>query len=496
MVTADRARGTTVKTPKSQEPIHRHYHRRQAVRRHAQRHHWHFYKNRSDWSFVQNFARAPIRWTRERGVLGAVVLVMAVLGFVVLPGWATIVRNTESSAPPAFIARDIALPPAPFRTSPTALMPKPDPELADWTSVEVQRGHTLGQIFAKLGLDARLLQRVLDGSPKARVLASIRPGDVIDFALGGPIGVTALRFTASETERVVLKITPDSVTEIVVAQPIENRVARAAGRIEHSLFAAGEASGLSDAMIMQMAEVFGYDIDFAQDLRRGDSFSVVYEEIYRDGEKLRNGTILGASFVNGGKEYTAIRFQRADGRYEYFSVDGRSLKKAFLRTPLEFTRISSRFNSARRHPILGTVRAHRGVDYAAPKGTSIRAAGAGKVAFRGWKSGYGNTIILEHAGRYTTLYGHLSRFASNLKAGGRVDQGQVIGHVGMTGLATAPHLHYEFRVGGVHRDPLSIELPKAEPLAADELVRFRAVVQPMLAQFALLKQKPEHLAAR
>ena len=238
-----------------------------------------------------------------------------------------------------------------------------------------------------------------------------------------------------------------------------------------------------------MAEVFGYDIDFAQDLRRGDHFAVIYDEVYRDGERLRSGDILAATFVNGGKRYVALRHPQADGTTGYYDAEGRPLKKAFLRTPVEFSRISSRFSSARRHPILGSVRAHRGVDYAAPKGTPIRTAGNGRVIFRGWKSGYGNCVIVQHPNNVTTLYAHMSRFAAGRGVGTRVNQGEVVGYVGMTGLATAPHLHYEFRVGGVHRDPLTVPLPKAEPLGPAELLAFRRSSTPVMARLTLIEQR-------
>jgi len=246
-----------------------------------------------------------------------------------------------------------------------------------------------------------------------------------------------------------------------------------------------------------MADIFGYDIDFAQDLREGDRFAVVYEEIWRDGEKLRDGDILAASFNNQGRDHTALRFQRGDGSVEYFGGDGRSLRKAFLRTPVEFTRISSGFSVARMHPILGTMRAHRGVDYAAPSGTPIRASGDGRITARGWQSGYGNVVQIDHGNHVSTVYGHMSRFGTGIANGTRVRQGQVIGYVGMTGLATGPHLHYEFRVNGAHRDPLRFVMPPAPPLSGTELAQFRTHSAPLLSELSLLSQEPAtKLAAR
>jgi len=259
------------------------------------------------------------------------------------------------------------------------------------------------------------------------------------------------------------------------------------------LFADGEAAGLSTPLILEMAKVFGYDIDFAQDLRVGDEFSVVYEEVYREGERLRTGDILVASFVNQGRKFTAFRYVFPDGRVEYFDAEGRPMKKGFLRMPIEFARLSSRFNPNRRHPVLGTVRAHRGVDYAASTGTPIMSAGDGRISFVGTQRGYGRTVIVDHGNGITTLYAHMSRFAGR-RNGSRVRQGDIIGYVGSSGLASGPHLHYEFRVKGVHRDPLKVTFPKPEPLPKAELARFHSQTGPWLARLELLEGK--HLASR
>ncbi len=208
---------------------------------------------------------------------------------------------------------------------------------------------------------------------------------------------------------------------------------------------------------------------------------MVYHEHYSEGELLRGGDIIAATFINQGRRYTAIRYTNADGETMYYTEDGRPLRKSFLRTPVEFTRISSVFSTGRKHPILGYMRAHKGVDYAAPTGTPIRAAGDGKIVFRGWKSGYGNFVMIQHNKEISTAYGHLSRFAG-IKNGERVQQGQTIGYVGMTGLATGPHLHYEFRVGGKHRNPLTVTLPPPEPLPAAQLAQFRQQSAPMLTR--------------
>ena len=251
---------------------------------------------------------------------------------------------------------------------------------------------------------------------------------------------------------------------------------------------------MSGAATLELAKAFGYDIDFAQDLRVGDEFHVIYEEIWRDGERLRSGDILAATFVNQGRRYQVFRYVFADGRSDYYDAEGRPMKKGFLRMPIDFARISSRFSTARKHPVLGTTRAHRGVDYAARTGTPIMAAGDGKVLFSGWKNGYGRTVILQHNNKITTLYAHMSKFAG-LRTGARVRQGDVIGYVGASGLASGPHLHYEFRIAGVHRDPLKVTRPKPEPLPASELARFELQREPLLAQLAL-REGNALLAAR
>jgi murein DD-endopeptidase MepM/ murein hydrolase activator NlpD len=232
---------------------------------------------------------------------------------------------------------------------------------------------------------------------------------------------------------------------------------------------------------MDMAGIFEWDIDFIQDVREGDTFTVIYEELWRDGVKLRDGEIVAAEFVNQGKPFRAARFRDSTGRAGYYTPEGRSVRKAFIRAPLNFTRISSNFNPSRRHPVLNTIRAHRGVDYAAPTGTPIRAAGDGKVLFRGVQGGYGNTIVLQHGSNITTLYGHLSRFG-NARAGARVNQGDVIGYVGSSGLATGPHLHYEYRVNGAHRNPRTVSLPPADPIAADQQTAFTAATDSLWRQ--------------
>ncbi|MBB5207443.1 OapA family protein [Chiayiivirga flava] len=362
-----------------------------------------------------------------------------------------------------------------------------------WRTVTVQPGQTMGDIFASLSLPGATLHRLLDRPGAGEALTKIRPGNTFDFDIAADGTLRGLRFDRGESARVTLTLVGDEIVESVLQRDVQSRIQMTGGEIRGSLYADGAKAGLGNGTIVAMATVFGYDIDFAQDLRVGDSFSVVYEDIYRDGERLRSGDILAATFVNQGKRYTAFRYVFEDGRVEYFDADGRPLKKSFLRTPLEFTRISSLFSTGRKHPILGKVRRHAGVDYAAPSGTPIRAAGDGRVTFAGWKNGYGRTVIVDHGRGYTTLYGHLSKFGK-YKTGTRVSQNATIGYVGMSGLATGPHLHYEFRVNGAHRDPLKVTLPKPEPLPRSELARFQMQTQPLLAKLDLLDGKRRYAA--
>jgi len=266
----------------------------------------------------------------------------------------------------------------------------------------------------------------------------------------------------------------------------EVRVGNASGIIRDSLFVSAQRAGLSDRFILELATIFAYDIDFALDIQEGDQFTLLYEENYLNGKKIGEGKILAASFSNQGKTYYAVQFEDDDGHSEYFTPDGMSLKKAFLRTPVDFSRISSGFSLGRKHPILNRIRAHKGVDYAAPTGTSIKAAGDGKIAFRGVKGGYGNVIVIQHGETYSTLYGHMSRFKKGLSVGDRVRQGETIGYVGSSGLATGPHLHYEFLVNGSHRNPLTVKLPEAMPLERKYRSSYKAMAGDLVKQLDLI----------
>lgn len=351
-------------------------------------------------------------------------------------------------------------------------------------NVEVQRNDTLDQIFRRLELSLADLAdiRALDAARHA--LDRLHPDDVLTiFKRGEQIVSLSRPLSLSQTLH-VQRNAGDQFEASIEEVPLQRNVATATGTIDSSLYAAASRAGLRDAKTQQLAEIFRWDVDFVLDLREGDSFAVMYEQLKRDGRVVGDGEILAAEFINDGKRYRAVRFVNAAGKADYYTPDGQSLRKAFLKAPVQFSRISSVFNPKRRHPVLNTIRAHRGVDYAAPSGTPVRAAGAGRVQFRGVKGGFGNVIEIEHAGKVVTRYGHLSRFASGLAAGAKIEQGEVIGYVGSTGLATGPHLHFEYIERGVNLDPQKA-MKRAEPgapIPAAERSAFDAQSAPLLAQ--------------
>jgi murein DD-endopeptidase MepM/ murein hydrolase activator NlpD len=344
----------------------------------------------------------------------------------------------------------------------------------------VKRGDTLEVLFRRNGLSLADLAAMVALPDASGALKLLKPGDRLEISHSDG-QVLSLRREIDDIKVLSIARQESGFAANTIEREVDIRVTGAHGEIESSLFEAGTDAGIGDRTTMDMAGIFEWDIDFIQDVREGDKFTVIYEELWRDGVKLRDGEIVAAEFVNQGKPFRAARFRDESGRGSYFTPEGRSVRKAFIRAPLNFTRISSNFNPNRRHPVLNTIRAHRGVDYAAPTGTPIRAAGEGKVLFRGVQGGYGNTIVLQHGGNITTLYGHLSRFG-NARAGARVSQGDVIGYVGKSGLATGPHLHYEYRVNGVHRNPRTVALPPADPIAADEQTAFMAATEPLWRQ--------------
>ena len=448
-----------------------------------------FHFQRTKWTFIQNIIAAPISWRREHWFLAGIVVSVIVMTGAVLPNWAAAMRDTNASLPPATF--DIPLPAlSPDDSALSAAIDAANVEpLVDdtgWQVVNVRSGQTLGDIFQQQGLGAADLARLLDDHSNTSALRHIRPGDEFAFLRNGDGSLHALRFDRDEHTRVIASFAGNGLKQTTLERNIEHRTRVVHGTIQDSLFGAGAAAGMSDAMIAQLANAFNYDIDFVHDLREGDNFTAIYDDVYREGEHLRDGAMIGAIFMNRGKRHSAFRFTNSAGETQYYTDDGRPQRKEFLRMPVDFMNITSRFSSARLHPILGTMRAHQGVDFAAPSGTPIHAAGNGKIAFRGWQSGYGNVVIIQHDAHHSTLYGHMSRFGGE-QVGQHVSQGQTIGFVGMTGLATGPHVHYEFRIDGQHRDPLTVTSLPAQPLPGADLARFRTQTQPTLAKLKTLE---------
>ena len=307
-----------------------------------------------------------------------------------------------------------------------------EPAAGEPLEVEVKPGDSFYLLFKRQGFSESEFAALLRDDVLRDELKRVHPGQRFTFHADAEGGLQRLDYEIEPERSLRVDRVADRFQSAYVQTELERRVANAAGSINSSLFLAGQASGLSDKLIMQMAEIFGWDIDFALDIRGGDRFSVIYTELFKDGEKVKDGPILAAEFVNQGRTVRALRFQDEEGRIGYFTPDGLSMRKAFLRTPVEFGRISSRFDLNRMHPVLHTIRAHRGVDYAARRGTPVKATGDAKVAFAGRKGGYGKTVILRHGGTYTTLYAHLHNLARGIRAGASVTQGQVIGDVGST----------------------------------------------------------------
>jgi murein DD-endopeptidase MepM/ murein hydrolase activator NlpD len=367
-------------------------------------------------------------------------------------------QATSTLQPAAAVA-----PRAAAEKQPRLAAAEPLAEALSSIDVIVSRNDTLDHIFRRLKLNLADLAS-LRGLPNIRAsLDSLRPGESLhlthrDGALFG------LERRLSDTQ--TLKVSRDGgeLKANVLENPVQTKLRTVRGTINSSLFEAVEAAGGHDQTAVSLADIFGWDIDFVLDVQPGDSFVVTYPEIWRDGTYLKDGPIEAAEFVNQGKPFRAVRYTDPTGGTHYYAPDGKSLQKAFLRAPVEFTRVSSKFNSARLHPILNTIRAHKGVDYAAPIGTPVHAAGDGRILYAGVMGGYGNVVQIEHSRSITTVYGHLSRFAHGIHAGTHVNQGEVIAYVGMTGLATGPHLHYEYRVNGVFKNPQTVALPGAEPM--------------------------------
>ena len=423
------------------------------------------------------------KWSHEHWLLAGMFGVVGTALIAIVPGFANAMRAPSQDLVPSRVSLALPLPQS-----------KVDSPASDsgWQIVRIRSGETLGIVFEQLKLPATLMHRLLGETSARNALTHLREGQELAFELDGSGQLKTLRFDRDDKSRVDLKVAGDSITEDVQLRQVERRVEIAAGTITSSLYADGARAGLSSSAINEMANIFKYDIDFVEDLRDGDTFQVVYEELWRDGQRIGTGDVIGTTFTNRGKRFTAYSYAQ-NGKTEYFDETGRPLKKVLMRIPIEFARLSSTFGM-RKHPVLGRMRAHKGVDYAARTGTPIMAAGDAKVSFVGWKSGYGRAVILDHGQGRSTLYGHMSAWSKE-KVGQHVSQGSTIGYVGMSGLATGPHLHYEFRINGSQVNPLTVTMPKPQPLAGAELLRFRAATAPAVAKL-LLVEKNTRLASR
>ena len=410
-------------------------------------------------------------------------LAVAVLGLSGVAAFGLVPDTTPETVPARAILRELPNPVIAALDAPEAAAPA----ARYWREERIRRGDTIGSVLARLAVDDPEATAFLRADPAARPLYQLRPGKPLRVEIDAAGRLESLRFVAGGGNLLSIERHDDGFTATSSAAPVEMRWAMASGEITSSLFAAADASDLPDAVTLQLTDVFGGDIDFYHDLRRGDRFAVVYEVRYLDGEAVGAGRIVAAEFTHLGKVSRAYLWRDPAGVESYFADDGSALRKAFLRSPMEFSRVASGFSNARFHPILQTWRAHNGVDYPAPIGTPVRATASGKVLLAGAQNGYGNVVHVEHRGAFSTLYAHLSRIAPGMRPGTRVVQGDVIGYVGQTGWATGPHLHYELRVANEPRDPLTVALPNGEPLSPANRSAFTAGIKPVAAQLLLAR---------
>ena len=402
------------------------------------------------------------RWSRRQWIHASLFTTIGIMIATIVPGFSTV---TQPPAPEPLATLALNLP--------ELSLEKQQGTVGDsWQIVKVKPGQTLGSLFKELEIPAETLQRILKHPGAKASLTRLKPGTEIAFDLPVSGELRTLRYDRDADHRIELSLVDEAIKERVVARESTTRTVVLSGKVGRSLNRSARKAGLTAANINSLTDdIFKYDIDFDSDLDADDRFSVVVEQTWREGELVSTSPVLAATFTVDGKLHSGFRYARPGSKPEYFTAQGRPLKKAFIRMPIPYARLSSKFG-ARRHPVLGSMRMHKGVDYAASSGTPIMAAGDARVEFVGWQRGYGNTVILNHGRGYTTLYGHMSRTAK-LRKGQSVPQGTVIGYEGSTGLSTGPHLHYEFRVNGAHRNPLSITMPPPEPLGGAQLAAYR-----------------------
>ncbi|MGB0459378.1 MAG: peptidoglycan DD-metalloendopeptidase family protein [Porticoccaceae bacterium] len=369
-------------------------------------------------------------------------------------------------------------------TDETQLSQAPDIYI-NWKEQTVASGDNLSRLFYRAGLNDLDVYRV-SNAKQGKSLRNLLPGEVLRFGIDSEGKLIEMRYERSALEAYVFSVRGNQfVSEHIIREPEVLKSYRE-GTIKESLYLAGKRANIPDKTVMELANIFGWDIDFVFDIRKGDSFAVLFEERYIDGVRLGTGNILAASFTNRGKTYKAVRYTNSQGQTNYYTPDGLSMRKAFLRTPLDIFRISSGFNLRRKHPIHKKIKAHRGVDYAAPTGTPVYSSGDGRVLEAGYTKANGNYVFIQHGQTYITKYIHLHR--KKVRTGQSVKQRQVIGTVGATGYATGPHLHYEFLVNGVHRNPRTVSLPKANPIPKAEKSRFNSMALALLEQLTANQQ--------
>ncbi len=434
--------------------------------------------------FWASFSPRP-SWRHAWAIFICLGLLAVVLSFVPKPNaiHASVTTAPQPAPPPVVVqAASPAEPTALSSASrtPGAKTQSSPPVPRQWDAeVTIRPGDSLSLIFKRLGL-SRSVPALLRLGEAGKSLHRLRPGQTLHLNRDGQ-GLRHLMYrTTLGKETHYWRMPGGTYTVGQISLPVTLKRRTVGGTIDRTLFEAGDEAGLNHAMILKLAHIFGWDIDFALEIRKGDRFKLVWDEHWIEGQRAGNGPILAAEFINRGHTYQALRYVGKDGRADYYTPDGEYLRKQFLRTPVDFTRISSHFNPRRLHPVLKRVRPHRGVDYAAPTGTPVYATSDGTVIHRGWKGGYGRTIFIRHGTRYTTVYAHLSRYARGLRVGSKVTQGQVIGRVGRSGMATGPHLHYEFRIDGIHRNPVKVKLPPLKPMRYADLADFRQQTWPML----------------
>ncbi len=412
-------------------------------------------------------------------------LVVGGIGGAALLGMVTAFATAPSTAPPRLELQTVVE---------TLVTPTATPISSEGTTFLheelIQRSDTVSSLFNRLGIaDREALEFIRLNETAQAVSRQLRPGKTVSAQTSESGELLSLHFPLNGKDS-VLTIRRDGNKFIASEETpeLEARTHVKSGEIRNSLFGATDAAGIPDAIATQLAEIFGGDIDFHRDLRKGDRFSLVYETLSHRGQTIQSSRILSAEFTNNQKTYQAFWFAGGNNKGSYYTAEGKSLRKAFLRSPLEFSRVTSGFTTARFHPVLQTWRAHKGVDYGAPIGTRVRTVADGTVEFAGRQNGYGNLIVVKHQGNYSTAYGHLNGFGTNIRKGTRVSQGDLIGYVGKTGLASGPHLHYEFRVNNQQVNPLAVTLPTAIPLEASQIARYKAAVIPLREQLNLAKQ--------